>query len=81
MLAEDPGVRQAKHLLATCYEKTDRTAEAKAMLDEYLREHPDSTPALITMAGILSKEGKNDEVVALAKRILADDRRTPRPTR
>ncbi len=75
VLAEDPGVGQAKHMLATCYRKTGRTAEAKALLDEYLREHPDSTPALITMAGILSEEGRHDEVVALAKRILAVDPR------
>lgn len=73
VLAEDPGVGQAKHMLATCYRKTNRTAEAKALLDEYLREHPDSTPALVTMAGILSEEGRHEEVVALAKRILAVD--------
>ena len=75
VLAEDPGVGQAKHMLATCYRKTGRTEEAKALLDEYLRSHPDSTPALITMAGILSEEGKHAEVVALAKRILAVDPR------
>jgi len=73
VLAEDPGVGQAKHMLATCYKKTGRTEEAKVLLDEYLREHPDSTPALITMAGILSEEGRHEEVVALAKRILAVD--------
>ncbi|PWB70578.1 MAG: hypothetical protein C3F15_13675 [Holophagae bacterium] len=75
VLAEDPGVGQAKHMLATCYRKTGRTAEAKVLLDEYLRSHPDSTPALITMAGILSEEGKHEEVVALAKRVLAVDPR------
>jgi arylsulfatase A-like enzyme/Tfp pilus assembly protein PilF len=73
VLAEDPGVGQAKHMLATCYRKTGRTAEAKTLLDEYLRSNPDSTPALITMASILSEEGRHEEVVALAKRILAVD--------
>ncbi len=75
VLAEDPEVPQAKHMLATCYRETGRTEEAKAMLDDYLRDHPDSTPALITMAGILSEEGRFEEVKALAKRVLAVDNR------
>jgi arylsulfatase A-like enzyme/predicted Zn-dependent protease len=75
VLAEDPEIPQAKHMLATCYRETGRTEEAKALLDDYLREHPDSTPALITMAGILSEEGSFDEVKALAKQVLAVDDR------
>jgi arylsulfatase A-like enzyme/Tfp pilus assembly protein PilF len=71
VLAEDPEIPQAKHMLATCYRSLGRTAEAKVLLDDYLRDHPDSTPALITMAGILSEEGKYEEVVALAKRVLS----------
>jgi tetratricopeptide (TPR) repeat protein len=71
VLAEDPEIPQAKHMLATCYRSLGRTAEAKVLLDDYLRDHPDSTPALITMAGILSEEGRNEEVVALAKRVLS----------
>jgi arylsulfatase A-like enzyme/tetratricopeptide (TPR) repeat protein len=71
VLVEDPEIPQAKHMLATCYRSLGRTEEAKLLLDDYLRDHPDSTPALITMAGILSEEGKTDEVVALAKRVLA----------
>jgi arylsulfatase A-like enzyme/Tfp pilus assembly protein PilF len=75
VLAEDPEIPQAKHMLATCYRRTGRTGEAKVLLDAYLREHPDSTPALITMAEILSEEGKTDEVVAMARRVLAVDER------
>jgi arylsulfatase A-like enzyme/tetratricopeptide (TPR) repeat protein len=75
VLAEDPQIPQAKHMLAACYRQTGRTEEAKALLDDYLRDHPESTPALITMASILSEEGKYDEVKALAKRVLAVDDR------
>jgi tetratricopeptide (TPR) repeat protein len=71
VLAEDSEIPQAKHMLATCYRSLGRTEEAKVLLDAYLRDHPDSTPALITMAGILSEEGRTEEVVALAKRVLA----------
>ncbi len=73
VLAEDPQIPQAKHMLATCYRSLGRTEEAKVLLDEYLRDHPDSTPALITMAGILTEEGKYQEVVALAKRVISVD--------
>jgi tetratricopeptide (TPR) repeat protein len=75
VLAEDPEIPQAKHMLATCYRSLGRTAEAKALLDDYLREHPESVPALITMAGILTEEGRFDEVAALAKRVLSVDDR------
>ena len=75
VLAEDSEIPQAKHMLATCYRETGRTEEAKVMLDDYLRDHPESTPALITMAGILSEEGKYQEVAALAKRVLSVDPR------
>jgi len=73
VLAEDPEVPQAKHMLATCYRQTGRTEEAKVLLDDYLRDHPDSVPALITMAGILTDEGRFKEVAALAKRVLSVD--------
>ncbi len=75
VLGEDPEIPQAKHMLATCYRSLGRTEEAKVLLDDYLRDHPDSTPALITMAGILSEEGRFEEVAALAKRVLAVDDR------
>ncbi|MCJ7754542.1 MAG: tetratricopeptide repeat protein, partial [Thermoanaerobaculales bacterium] len=75
VLAEDPEIPQAKHMLATCYRETGRTEEAKVLLDDYLRDHPDSTPALITMAGILSEERAFEEVAALAKRVLSVDPR------
>jgi arylsulfatase A-like enzyme/tetratricopeptide (TPR) repeat protein len=73
VLAEDPEIPQAKHMLATCYRSLGRTEEAKVLLDDYLRDHPDSTPALITMAGILNEEGAFEEVAALAKQVLAVD--------
>ena len=77
VLGDDPKIPQARLLLATTYQKTDRIDRAKAVLDEYLREYPDSAPALITLAGILSTEGKRDEVIALCRRVLTvDDRNT-----
>jgi len=75
VLADDPGIPQAKQMLATCYRETGRTEEAKVLLDAFLRDQPDNTPALITMAGILNEEGAFDEVAALAKRVLAVDDR------
>jgi len=75
VLAEDPEIPLAKHVLATCYRNLGRTAEAKVLLDDYLRDHPDSTTALITMAEILTEEGAFEEVAALAKRVLAVDDR------
>jgi arylsulfatase A-like enzyme/Flp pilus assembly protein TadD len=75
VLAEDPEIPLAKQLLATCYRNLGRTAEAKVLLDDYLRDHPDSTTALITMAEILTEEGAFEEVAALAKRVLAVDDR------
>jgi arylsulfatase A-like enzyme/predicted Zn-dependent protease len=71
VLVEDSEIPQAKHMLANCYRNLGRSEEAKVLLDDYLRDHPDSTPALITMAGILSEEGRTEEVVALAKRVLS----------
>jgi tetratricopeptide (TPR) repeat protein len=51
--------------------------EAMVVLDDFLRDDPDNTAALITMAKMLSEEGKNDEVLALARRVLSvDDRNT-----
>jgi arylsulfatase A-like enzyme/Tfp pilus assembly protein PilF len=73
VLAEDPEIPQAQHMLATCYRSLGRIAEAKVLLDDYLRDHPDSVPALITMAGILTDEGRFKEVAALAKRVLSVD--------
>ena len=55
--------------------ETGRTEEAKVLLDAFLRDQPDNTPALITMAGILTEEGRFEEVAALAKRVLAVDDR------
>jgi arylsulfatase A-like enzyme/thioredoxin-like negative regulator of GroEL len=75
VLGDDPEIPQAKQLLATCYRNLGRTAEAKVVLDDYLRDHPDNTPALITMAEILTEEGAFEEVTALAKRVLAVDDR------
>ena len=75
VLGDDPGIPQAKQMLATCYRETGRTEEAKVLLDAFLRDQPDNTPALITMAGILTEEGRFDEVAALAKRVLAVDDR------
>jgi choline-sulfatase len=77
VLKEDPSNPQARFLLAMCYEKTDQDAQAKTILDGVLRDEPDNLRALIAMAGLLSKEGKTEEMVALCKRALAkDDRNT-----
>jgi tetratricopeptide (TPR) repeat protein len=75
VLGDDPEIPQAMQLLATCYRNLARTAEAKVLLDAFLRDHPDNTSALITMAGILTEEGAFDEVAAIAKRVLAVDDR------
>jgi arylsulfatase A-like enzyme/predicted Zn-dependent protease len=77
VLDADPAIPQAKLLLATAYQKTDRVQEAKVVLDDFLKGDPDNTAALISMAKILSEEDRIDEVLALARRVLSvDDRNT-----
>jgi arylsulfatase A-like enzyme/tetratricopeptide (TPR) repeat protein len=73
VLTEDPANPQARFLLAMCYEKTDRSAESKAILDGVLKDDPDNLRALVAMAGILGREGKTAEMVAICKRALAKD--------
>ena len=75
VLKEDPQNPQARFLLAMCYEKTDRSAEAKAILDGVLKDDPENLRGLIAMAGLLAKEGRTEEMVAVCKRALAKDDR------
>ena len=75
VLKEDPKNPQARSLLAMCYEKTDRNAEAKAIFDSVLKDDPENLRAMIAMAGILAKEGRTAEMVAICKRALAKDER------
>jgi len=75
VLKEDPTNPQARFLLAMCYEKSDRTGDAKVILDGVLKDDPDNVRALIAMAGILSREGNYDEMVPICKRALAKDER------
>jgi tetratricopeptide (TPR) repeat protein len=73
VLKEDPTNPQARFLLAMCYEKTDRTGDAKVILDGVLKDDPENVRALIAMANILSTERNYEEVVAICKRALAKD--------
>jgi arylsulfatase A-like enzyme/tetratricopeptide (TPR) repeat protein len=75
VLKEDPKNPQVRSLLAMCYEKTDRNAEAKAIFDSVLKDDPENLRAMIAMAGILAKEGRTAEMVAICKRALAKDER------
>jgi arylsulfatase A-like enzyme/Tfp pilus assembly protein PilF len=75
VLKQDARNPQARFLLAGAYEKLDRIAEAKAILDGVLREDPENLRALIAMAGILAKQGERDLMVAICKRTLAKDNR------
>lgn len=75
VLEVDPAVPQAKLLLATCYSKLGRLADAKRQVDAILRKDPGSIHALITMANLLSEEGRGDEVIAICKKALAVDPR------
>lgn len=70
---EDAHIPQAQLLLATAYRKTGRGAEAKTILDGYLKQTPDDVRALLAMAEILSEEGKREDVTAICKRVLATD--------
>ncbi|MDI6699522.1 MAG: sulfatase-like hydrolase/transferase [Candidatus Saccharicenans sp.] len=74
-LAQEPGIPQARLLLATCYIELGRRAEAKHILDEILREDPNSVQALISLANILLEEGRADDVVALGEKALSIDNR------
>ena len=73
VLKEDPANPQARFLLAMCYEKTDRTGDAKTILDGVLKDDPENVRALIAMANLLSRERNYDETVAICKRALAKD--------
>jgi len=75
VLKEDPKNPQARSLLAMCYQKTDRNAEAKAIFDNVLKDDPENLRAMIAMAGILAKEGRTAEMVAICQRALARDER------
>ena len=75
VLREDPSNPQGRFLLAMSYEKTDRNADAKALLAGVLKDDPDNLRGLIAMAGILAKEGNIAEMVATCKRALAKDSR------
>jgi choline-sulfatase len=75
VLAQDPGVEQAKLLLATCYVKTQRVDEAHRLLDAILSADPDNVQALVAMASLLAKLGRHEEMAAVAKRALAVDER------
>lgn len=75
VLKQDPGVEQAKLLLATCYLKTQRVDEAHHLLDAILSADPDNVQALVAMASLLEKLGRHEEMAAVAKRALAVDER------
>jgi choline-sulfatase len=75
VLKEDPKNPQARSLLAMCYEKTDRNAEAKAIFESVLKDDPENLRAMIAMADILAKEGRTAEMVTICKRALAKDER------
>jgi len=73
VLKDDPTNPQARFLLAMCFEKLDRTGDAKMILDGVLKDDPENVRALIAMANILSKERNYEEVVAICQRALAKD--------
>jgi arylsulfatase A-like enzyme/predicted Zn-dependent protease len=75
VLAQDPGVGQAKLLLSTCYAKTGKSAEALRLLDELLVADPNDEQSLVAMATLLAREGRPDDVIAIAQRALAVDER------
>ncbi len=76
-LSQEPGIPQARLLLATCYTELGRKADARRILDEILKEDPNSIQALIGLANILLEEGREDDVLALAQKALSiDDRNT-----
>ena len=75
VLAQDPGVGQAKLLLSTCYSKSGQSAAALRLLDEILAADPDDVQALVAMATLLAGEGRGDDVMAIARRALAVDER------
>lgn len=71
----EPGIPLARLLLSTCYVELGRKEEAKKLLDEILKEDPDSVQALIGLANILIGEGKTEDVVTLCKKALSIDER------
>ncbi|MGB9893941.1 MAG: tetratricopeptide repeat protein, partial [Candidatus Saccharicenans sp.] len=74
-LSLESGIPQAQLLLSTCYNELGKKAEAKKILDEILKEDPNSVQALIGLANILIEEGRGQDVISLCKKALSIDER------
>lgn len=74
-LTSEPGIPQARLLLATCYTELGRRTEARKILDELLKEDPNSVQALIGLANILLEEGQSEDVLTLCQKVISLDSR------
>jgi arylsulfatase A-like enzyme/tetratricopeptide (TPR) repeat protein len=74
-LREEPGMPQARLMLATAYAELRRNADAHAQFDLVLKDDPQNVQALVGLAGLWMQEGRTADVIALGKRTLALDER------
>lgn len=67
----NPKYLTARNFSAMCKIIDDRTDEAEQECLNILKSHPDDVQALTTLAAVKSEQGKREEAVVLAKRLLA----------
>lgn len=66
-----PDLPQAQYLQAVGYlARHGDVARAAGLLEDFLREHPDSAPAQLLLAGIYRRQNQNDKTAQLCQQLL-----------
>jgi arylsulfatase A-like enzyme/Tfp pilus assembly protein PilF len=79
VIAEDPGIMEARQVKANIYLELDRPEEAIAECQEALKVDEEYEAAIFTMAQAYKRLKKYDEAVAGYNRIIQLDPRDPKP--
>src|SRR5262249_36576326 len=74
-LREEPGMPQARVMLAGSHAGLGRAKEARAQYDVVLKDDPRSVPALVGLANLLVDQGDSAAAIALCRRTLTIDER------
>jgi len=79
VIAEDPGIMEARQVRANIYLQLDRAEEAAEECKEALKIDPEYNAAIFTLAQAYKKLKKYDEAVAGFERVIQLDPRDPKP--
>jgi arylsulfatase A-like enzyme/Tfp pilus assembly protein PilF len=74
-LRDEPGMPQARVMLAGSYAELGRGQEARAQYDSVLKDDPRNVPALVGLANLLVDQGDSAAAIALCRRTLSIDER------